>query len=548
MPPRGRRKREAAAEGEWTLEEFLTLPDGFGLTTATACQRAICKIADGRPLGRLAEDADVVAMLAPEELRVGALEAVREGLGERPAEMAIIGPIRSAKSLTAAAASVRSARTADLTSPMLKPGDVPRVSVVSTTTDGAKAVFGHIRESMLASPVMREWLLKEPTKDTVTMAHASGRPVEIKVVAGSRAGATLVSRWSVGVVFDEAARMLGQDEGVVNLSDARHSVLGRMLGGSQIFYITSPWAPKGPIYEMAGRHWGKPSKQMVLLRCRGPAMNPVWWTPEKIEALKAADADAFKTECEGEFADAETSMFPFVLLEAATRKEPLELPPETGREYVAAMDPGTRGNSWTLVVATRAQGKRVVAMARQWTGSRQDPLSPQKVLTETKEILAPYGVTVIETDQFAVDALRDIARPLGLALSLKAATKVSNVEMYTSLLARLQDGLIELPPVPAVHADLVAVKKVTTNGATGSFRIDLPRSGGGRHCDYAPSIARALARWVDEEVDTPSVETRWQREERLVREAVLKGRSGDREYWEPVAWAEDDLADLGVWS
>lgn len=46
-----------------TLEGILTSPAAFGLTSATPVKRAICRIADGLPLGDLAGDAEVRAAL-----------------------------------------------------------------------------------------------------------------------------------------------------------------------------------------------------------------------------------------------------------------------------------------------------------------------------------------------------------------------------------------------------------------------------------------------------------------------------------------------------
>ena len=46
-----------------------------------------------------------------------------------------------------------------------------------------------------------------------------------------------------------------------------------------------------------------------------------------------------------EFADAESALLPTTSIERCTRREPLELEPDRGCEYTAAMDPATRGNA-----------------------------------------------------------------------------------------------------------------------------------------------------------------------------------------------------------
>ena len=59
-------------------------------------------------------------------------------------------------------------------------------------------IFGHIVGRMMASPLLSKLILETPTADTLMVKHPSGRPVEIKVVAASKAGSSLVARWSAG--------------------------------------------------------------------------------------------------------------------------------------------------------------------------------------------------------------------------------------------------------------------------------------------------------------------------------------------------------------
>ena len=56
------------------------------------------------------------------------------------------------------------------------------------------------------------------------------------------------------------------------------------------------------------------------------------------------------------------------------------MPYNPAQEYVAAMDPATRSNSWTLVIATRVENKRIIVLARQWTGTKIAPLNSVEVM------------------------------------------------------------------------------------------------------------------------------------------------------------------------
>lgn len=524
-----------------SLERMLVSPHGFGLASATPLQRIICRIADGRPL----EELERVPLLPnaaayAEDIRERATLAWCIGNTKllprtRPAELYLVGPIRSGKSLLTAAIGVCSTQRCELD--MLGPGEVPRVSVVSLTTDLARVVHQHVVGRALSSSYLQRLIVGEPTADSITFGHPTGAPVEVKIVAGSRAGGSLVSRWSAGVVFDEFTRMTGAEDGVVNFDDARSAVSGRLLPGAQLCAIGSPWAPFGPAFATVNQYWQNPSKQRVVLRAVGPAMNPQFWTPERCEELRARDPVAFRTDVLGEFADPETSLFTSDDLAAVTRRSALELEPVAGQHYVAATDPATRGDAWTLVVGTRLKdGTLQVVLARQWQAVRGQPLSPDAVLAEMAEALRPYDVARVATDQWAADALRDLGVKHGLYLHSEAITASRKVELFESMRALILARRVELPPLKELQDDIRRVRKrVTQNGVA----IELPRAGG-RHCDFAFAAALCLAQPVGEpDPDAPALPDGWEpweieEAERMARR--LKGMEDDGDGTELDPW------------
>jgi hypothetical protein len=232
--------------------------------------------------------------------------------------------------------------------------------------------------------------------------------------------------------------MLGQEDGVVNFDDARRAVLGRLLEGAQLVAIGSPWAPRGPIYDAVLEHGGKPTARLVVVRAPAPSMNPEWWTPARVAALKRQDEQAYRTDVLGEFADPESSLLSSGEIDRATRKGALIIEGEAWHSYVAATDPGTRGNAWTLVVVTRKRrpdGRiwTVVVLAKQWQGSKTDPLDPDKVLAEVARILKGYDLDYVWTDQLAADFVRAIAVRHDLYVHPETVTAPRKLEMFESL-------------------------------------------------------------------------------------------------------------------
>jgi hypothetical protein len=422
----------------------------------------------------------------------------------RPLEVAVVAAIRGGKSLLAGATALHCSQLIDVSK--LGPGDTPRFASVSIKKDLGYAVFEHLQGNLLAKPKLRELLVEEPTDGRLLVRHPTGRPVEVVVSAGSRAGGSLVGRWLAGVVFDEFALMSGEGEAVINWDEQRKAVRNRILPGGVILHIGSPWAPFGPAFAMVRDSWGKPTRSLVVVKAPGPAMNPNLWTPERVAQAIKDDPDAAQMTVLAEFGTPATSMYSDVSLKACTRAE-LALPGDPRQSYTAAIDPASRGNGFTLVVATRVGAKRIIVLAQEWRGSKAVPLDLDDVLREIAELLAPYRIEFVETDQWAADPLRALAKRHGVKLVDRSGESQDEVfDRYKAFAERLELGEVELPPEPQLQADLRRVqKRVTTRG----FAVHLPHTSDGRHCDFAPATMLALGKYLrDTAIDPPAPGTK----------------------------------------
>ena len=313
------------------------------------------------------------------------------------------------------------------------------------------------------------------------------------------------------------------DNYVVNLSDMRANVIDRLLPKAQIIYPGSPWAPFGPIYSMVQECWRHEGGAQTVIRAPGWAMNPVYWTAERCAELRAKEPDIYLTSCAAEFASPEEALFASGELDRCTRATH-DLPYNERSEYTAAMDPATRGNSWTLVIATRDARILRVAVARQWTGSKLEPLSPRAVMGEVADICRKYQVKYIRSDQWYADSLSDFAREHGLHLGQVDLGEEERVKRYLALKTRLSEGLIDLPPDTYLRNDLLRVKRRPTQ--RGGVQIHLPLTGDGRHCDYSPALVLALSEWLRDMI--PEALAQEDKEARAMREKVKKR-------WQPKA-------------
>jgi hypothetical protein len=250
------------------------------------------------------------------------------------------------------------------------------------------------------------------------------------------------------------------------------------------------------MFEMYRKSYGASTKDVVVCKAPGWILNPVYWTKSRCEELKERDPAAYETDCAAEFADKILSFLSSEHINAAIRNGKFKEEYMDGMEYVAAMDPATRGNAWTLGIGGLSPtGVKRLAYARQWQGSAAEPLSPELVFEDMVQCLRDYRVDKLYTDQWSFDALADIAAKHGVRLMAVQSSTQGSVHWFTSLRNDLIDRKVTLLDLPDMAPDLKRVqRKVTQNGVS----IHLPRTNDGRHCDYASMLALLFSRYFPE--------------------------------------------------
>ena len=505
-----------------SLEELIESPDGFGITTISPLQRAICRIVSGVALADLVDHPHVAEGLGLSTVEVQGFEDQRAEAGYPiPREVFVVAGIRTFKSLLVAANAIWASQTADVS--LLKAGEIPRYSIVSLSVDNAKVVLQHLHgciaqerfdalrldTSALSKTDAWKDVIRDSGSELVGSAfvwHPSGRPMEIRVVAGKRAGGSTVSRWSFGMGLDEATRMVGAEEGVVNYTDIRRSVLGRLLPGAQLFSVGSPWVAEGPVFDIVHEWWGQPRLDQVVIRGSGPLLNPTWWTEARCEELKASDPIAYQMDVLGEFGEQGCALIPQTFIAQCTRSSADAIPYEAGHTYVAAMDPATRGNSWSLVIGDRVRRfdehknliatiKRVV-FATQWTGNPLTPLKPRSTMRDIAEVLQEYAIDWLYTDQWSADSLKDHAQEFGLSLVENTMLQDESYQAAVNLREAMAEQLVEIPNDPYVQKDIRLVRRMVNRRGPA---IMLPVTTDGRHCDYASVIMQLFRHWLEED-------------------------------------------------
>lgn len=473
------------------LEVILCSPKWFGLVQATREQRAICRITDGWSLPpEWLEDATVQAILGRGERGPG---LVVPPTGAPPAMVLLIAAIRTFKSLFAAAVAIRSALWSDLDAVIATPGEASaRVPILSNERGNARAVFEHLAGKCEAIENLRR-RIRSKTSESIVLERDDGRLVELLVVAARPGGTSLVSRWLAAAIFDEVTFMLGEDDGAASLAASLAQTANRMVPGGQVVGIGASYAPpRGPAYDLLMQHWGAPTPELVALWATGPELNPVAYSTRNCRALLRSGEDKARAYLTRSFRDPSTGFVSQDTLEKATRRGG-DVAPEDGHEYVAASDPATRTNAWTLVVLETLPTSPVsyrIVVAREWKPREGAKLKPREVMAEIGALLRPYGCDTVHADQYSADALSDLAEAEGLVWRGEQMHGAEKAEAFLELERLLGGRLLELPDDSQLRKDLLGVRKRVNQDSSVSFTLS--KTPDGRHCDYVPSVVRAV--------------------------------------------------------
>lgn len=535
-----------------SFEELLTHPEGFALTTATNIQLAIARVIGREPIGELWEDPIVRAAFG----------------GVKPEgaylELLILAAIRCAKSLISVAAGLWFTQKADVS--QVRKGEIPRFSICAVEKDNAVAAHLHLRAALKFQERLRVLSIEDPPQEWANLIsetkndfgsshfvwHPSGVPMEIRVVAGKRAGGSFLSRYSAGAVLDEAPRMVGAGEGVVNYTEMRRGVIARMLPGTMLLSPGSPWQAYGPVYDIFQEEFGvepRPTSNRCIVKARGPDMNPFYWTEQRVTDTKESDPVAYRTDCQAEFADPEEGLVSPVAVQRCMRADAEPILHKPGREYAAFMDPAFRTNAYTLVIDTKEENNvQQTVFARQWIPEQGNPLKPNTILREISTILQEYGLDSVKTDQYHGESLQSIAEELTPNEDFPAAKPFEieildwdakrKTECYISLGKRIEQGQRSFPADPFISKDLtLAKKKPTARGVS----IMLPQTKDGRHCDFVPPLAMAEHYWLpvaadpEEDVVDGSEEYYKRLEQAALEREIAETEDNNWAAWRPFA-------------
>lgn len=374
----------------------------------------------------------------------------------------------------------------------------PYIYVISHKKENSLENLGFVRDALESSPILNKQIANT-TSESITLKNGVCITGAHPSIRGQRGLA-------VPMYVADEANFWYSDENAANPDTAVQTALRyaqRQFPRAKRVWLSTPYVKRGVFYGMyeAGTQGVKlhnpdvAKKFKSTLVCWAPtaAMDNPIITRERLEEELLEDPEKYEQESNARFADSVSGFLSSNLLRGSVDHGVSERAPSNKYDYVMAIDPAFRGDSFGLVVVHRHEGKVYVDYVQRWTPEKGVPLNPSVVLDEVAHIAKQYRVQTVFTDQYQNDSLRELALDRGLMLNDIAWTTSSKPAIWANFRNTLNHGkLVMLDPelnadAKTLFTELVRLEKVIT--AANNVQIRAPRN---EHDDLAMCIGMAV--------------------------------------------------------
>ena len=308
---------------------------------------------------------------------------------------------------------------------------------------------------------------------------------------------------SPGAVMDEVGVWWQETESANPDFEIYNQLVSRQAQFShpKIVGLSSPWNKAGLLYQRyevgtegerllceecrAGRRGASspcgacavlrlPHKGRLVLHATTASLGNPLIKADWLEGYQKKDPRAFERECLARFQDSLSGFLDSALLRKAVAPGITGRPPEPTNFYVAAIDPAFRGDAFGFCIAHASETEGVVVdyLLRELpTGGEK--VDPEKMLAAVAAICRRYRVLEVLTDQFSIEALKQLASHQGLSLREVTFSGKSKAAIYANLQQLLNTNRLHLLDHPETLRELMALERQNLQG--GNTKIAGPR-------------------------------------------------------------------------
>lgn len=359
-------------------------------------------------------------------------------------------------------------------------GELVTIPLLAKDRKQSRLALGYVR-GFCKSPGIAPYVFRGELKETVEFKTGVTIEIATATFRGSR-GYT-----SPTVCCDEIAYWL--DEG----SNPDHEIVTAVRGtlgrvpGSLLLVLSSPYAPRGELFEAVERSFGKDDPETLVWMADTVSMNPTYSTRAIARAFKrdpVVAASEFGSDGMVQFRQARQALVDEDAVRVCTVIDRRELPPMPGIRYVAFVDAaqGQRsGDAMTLALAHGEGTRAVLDLVREV----QPPFDPGAVIRDVfAPLLHAYGIREVQGDRHAVGFVLNEFATMGITFT---PSLLSKSDLFSELLPLVNTARVELLDHSTLRTQLLALERRAVRGGRDS--IDHPR---GAHDDVANAAAGAL--------------------------------------------------------
>jgi hypothetical protein len=403
------------------IEDFVQRSDVLNEKTLSETQMVVLKSIYGRPLND-----------REREIYYRGTGRATYKVGTEQRESTIIAGRRGGKTtLAAIIACYEASRDHGL-----PPGQDAYVMLLAPTLKQSRIAFRYIRKYFRNSPILSERVISM-TKDEITLKNN----VVIGCYACTNDGVR--GRTVVAIICDEIA-FWPTGEDAANPADEVLAALRPAMAAvcnAKLVKISTPFTKSGVLWEEFQR---RSEPEYLVWQVTTFEMNPTI-TPQMTKSYRRRSEEKYLREYLAEFTDSINGWVPSEILNPCIVPGRVQLPRQHGLNYVAALDPASRGHNFALVIVHQVpDGTIVVDLVRTWTGSTKIPLPFESVLNEIKTILESYGISSAVGDQFNCDAIQQYLQKIGIMYEINVFGPQTRAQLFTGLKHLMVEGKIEL--------------------------------------------------------------------------------------------------------
>jgi hypothetical protein len=317
----------------------------------------------------------------------------------------------------------------------LPPGEEAYILLLAPTIAQAKLAYHYILKYLRGSPILSKRIVKT-TKYEIRLDN--GIVISCCACTYDRVrGRTIIM-----VVCDEFAFW---PDGT-NAANPAEEVIAALVPGMatvsnpKLIIISTPFGKSGLLWT---QYQERSALSFPVWQVTTLEMNPTV-SLSVLEEEKRENEEKYCREYLAQFTDSVNSWIVPEILDPCIVHGRRELPYVRGMSYVAALDPASRRNDFTLAIAhRRPDGVIVVDRLARWAGKRA-PLAFEQVLGEIREILQDYDINSAIGDQYYCDAIKEHLLKLGIIYEISIFGPQTRAKLYTNFKHLLVQQKIEL--------------------------------------------------------------------------------------------------------